>query len=421
MRSKIIAAFFGCFFLLIVAALFWGFLSGRGELQRETLGEEAIKVPPRISRSAEGETIIKLDPETQALVGLQIETLIAETRGAEILAYGKLQEDPSLIFTLRASLAGIVRLSDSGNWPQLGKHVAAGQPLALLVPRMTPLERLDLSGRLAMARGEISVLEAAGAANEAAVNRARLLNAEGKSVSDRALQEAETRAKSDTARLAAERENVRLLETWMASNDTALSSIPLASNLEGEVVEVFVQPGETVESGQQLLRVARFDHMIARVDVPAGEASAIAPGNARIVVVGFEGPSLIGERIGLAPAIDPRTLGQGYLYRVANSGSKLRPGAAVMAYLPVAGVPQTGVVIPLAAVVRDRGKIWAYLQIGADRFTRREVLEDHRVDRGWFMMLAFRPGDRIVAAGAQVLLSEELKSQIQILEEGEKK
>jgi multidrug efflux pump subunit AcrA (membrane-fusion protein) len=264
-------------------------------------------------------------------------------------------------------------------------------------------------------------LEAAGPANEAAVQRARLLNADDKNVSDRALQEVETRAKSEAARLAAARENARLLEMTLASNNSGGSSMPLTSNLKGEVVELFVRPGETVESGQQLLRVSRFDRLIAHVAVPAGEAYAVALGIARIVPLGFEELNLKGEGIGMAPTIDPQTLGRGYLYRIRNAELKLRPGAAVKAYLPIAGAPQTGVIIPPTAVVRDRGKIWAYVQIGTDRFARREVLEDRRMDRGWFMTLGFRPGDRIVTGGAQVLLSEELKSQIQILEENEKK
>ncbi len=75
--------------------------------------------------------------------------------------------------------------------------------------------------------------------------------------------------------------------------------------------------------------------------------------------------------------------------------------------------------IPRAAVVRSEGRAWAYVRLGEQRFTRRVVTVDTPTERGWFVTSGFAPGDRIVVDGAQTLLSEELKSQIQIGDEGE--
>ncbi len=79
-----------------------------------------------------------------------------------------------------------------------------------------------------------------------------------------------------------------------------------------------------------------------------------------------------------------------------------------------------GVVVPHAAVVWFEGKTWVYVQRGPDEFMRHEVLLNHPTDAGWSVISGLASGDTIVAVGAAILLSEELKSQIQILEEGEK-
>jgi len=76
----------------------------------------------------------------------------------------------------------------------------------------------------------------------------------------------------------------------------------------------------------------------------------------------------------------------------------------------------TGVVVPHAAVVYAEGKTWAYVQTGADTFMRREVHLDHLTQDGWLITSGLAVGERVVVTGAQMLLSEELKSQIQILE-----
>ena len=161
--------------------------------------------------------------------------------------------------------------------------------------------------------------------------------------------------------------------------------------------------------------------MIARVDLPAGEAVDPKISSARIVPMGHEDRQLRGERVSLASAIDPRTLGEGYLFRVTGLGAILRPGAAVSAYLQVPGKPAKGVLIPQSSIIRNGGKTWVYRQIAEDKFTREEVNLDRSTPRGWLVTQATSAGGRIVTVGAQMLLSEEQKSQIQILEEAESK
>ena len=142
--------------------------------------------------------------------------------------------------------------------------------------------------------------------------------------------------------------------------------------------------------------------------------------NARIIVLGREDRPLRGEAVALG-RVDPKTRGLSYLLRVKENGFPLRPGAAVIAYLPRSAATLTGVTVPRSAVVRYSGRAWVYFQLSSDRFARREIASTQPTDAGWFLSSGVKPGERVVTSGAQLLLSEELKSQIQVGDEAEQK
>ena len=406
-------------FAVVLAAglaglLIFAFIEGRAELAREREREQPIKVPPRISRNRSGDPIVTIDRETQVRIGLKTEAVTKQTVYPEIAAYGRLLEDPSASFVVRAPVAGVLRRGPR-EWPGLGAVLADGQSLGVIEPRLVPFERVDLAARLTNANGDVAVLEATLAASKATYDRTKALNADDKNMSDRAVQEAEARVKADEARLHAARKNVAEFEAAAKTKAGQTGPMPLVTRA-GEVVEVIARPNEAVESGQAILRVARFDTMLARVDLPAGEVSGSKVSSARIAAVGREEQQVRGERVALASIADPRTLGEGYLFRVAGLGGMLRPGAAVTAYLQVDGTPSTGFLIPQSAVVRTGGKTWIYRQVAADKYSRQEVTLGNSGTRGW-LVSGVTERDRIVTVGAQLLLSEEQKSQIQILEE----
>jgi hypothetical protein len=83
----------------------------------------------------------------------------------------------------------------------------------------------------------------------------------------------------------------------------------------------------------------------------------------------------------------------------------------LMARIDTGGTEQ-GTVLPRTAVVRHAGFGWVYVQTGAHVFSRRMVSLEHPHPDGWLVS-----GDwaqPILIAGAQSLLSEELKGSIQM-------
>ena len=393
----------------IAANLIWAIHSMR---KAEAKHEEEHREEGRLSRDDSGNPVLKIDKATQERAALKVEEIKEATLPNELAAYGRFQEDPSRAFTLRSPISGIARKAVERDWPRLGESVADGTVVATVQPRFTPLERVDLQSRLTAAQAEAASTTASLETARSAFARTKTLNAEDKTASDRALQEADARVKAETAKLKAATETVAAIEASISARSGATGPAPLSVDRGGEVVEVLAQPGEIVESGQSILRIARFDRMIARVSLPSGARPAGEVTSARILPVGKEERVLEGRKVAMAPP-DPQLLGETFLFEVDAGDLSLRPGMAVTAYVRLPGEPTKGVLLPRSAIVRQEGALWAYVRSADDKFTRRPVERAASVEGGWFVPAGFKPGEAIVAAGAQMLLSEELKAKIQ--------
>lgn len=94
-------------------------------------------------------------------------------------------------------------------------------------------------------------------------------------------------------------------------------------------------------------------------------------------------------------------------FLVPSASAELVPGETVT--LHYAAAPRhPGPRVPDSAVVWLDGKPWIYVEESGGRFVRRELDAQ-----------GVTPGERVVVSGAQMLLSQELRSQIHAGEEGE--
>jgi len=242
----------------------------------------------------------------------------------------------------------------------------------------------------------------------------RNLNTEGKLVSDRTVEAAQASFMTYEAKHLAARRKADMLKDVLSGHSQSAAMFPLEAPWKGEVVAVSVNPGEVVDAGQALVQLARYGKLIARVALPVGEQIESLSSTARIVLPGERDQVFIAEPIGAASKSDPVTMGRTLLYRVtAPPDRQLRPGAAVMAYIPTSGTPLHGVVIPRSALLRHGGRAWTYVRIADDRFERRDVALHSPTPDGWFVTSGVADGENVVTDGAQLLLSEELKAQIE--------
>lgn len=383
--------------------------------------DEAEATPPvRISHDEHGIVVLEVEKEIQELIALVVSPVEAATLRPFLTAYGKLELDPAKSFIVRAPAAGIVRASAAQSWPRLGWRMESNTVVGHIEPRFTPLDLADVLARRMDAEAEVAERTADLVAARASFESKNRLNTEGGLVSSRLMEESQARVQSEEARLEAAKRKVGVYASLLSGESETGAPFPLQIAARGQVVEVAAQPDEAVEAGQVLFKVAGFDRLIARVALFAGEGMVEPIPEAQISVAGSEQHVMVGRPIGMDAAVDPVTGGLSLLYSVDLSvDASLRPGLPVVAMVPISGAPLPGVVIPSSAILRHGGRTWVYIKSADNQFERHDVTLAAPTTLGWFATAGVSPQELVVTDGAQMLLSEELKSQIESEAEAE--
>ena len=260
-----------------------------------------------------------------------------------------------------------------------------------------PLAALAASHASAAAQRSAAVARLAMA--RAAFQRARKLYGEQRNVSEAAMEAAEAEFHAAEAALAQAEAALRGLE------DAAVQDW-------GETLARAV----FAEEARARRLIAGEDRLVLAT-VPEGVALPRSGPPPRAWITTAPGREL---RL-LAPATraDPRLQGTALLY-VAAEARDLLPGTSLLLRLP--GEPLAdAVLVPSDAVVWWRGQAWIYLRTGPDRFARRAVATD-TPEAGGYVIANPAPGQssvELAGTGAQALLSEEFRTQIQLGDEGE--
>lgn len=155
-------------------------------------------------------------------------------------------------------------------------------------------------------------------------------------------------------------------------------------------------------------KLVRQEAALVRVDLLAGETLETEPNGARLGLATAQTEFVTAELIGPAAGSDAQTLGHGFVFMVEPNAGGLVPGTSLAAFLQLPGKPLEGVIVPLAAVLRHEGKACVYVESAPDKFQREEIKLEHPAELGWFVTEGLKPGQKVVVAGAQTLLSEEI-------------
>lgn len=192
---------------------------------------------------------------------------------------------------------------------------------------------------------------------------------------------------------------------------------PLTAPRSGTVTRVTAQPGEIVQAGQELLVLANFDRLLARI-VWRSDAPPIPPrtvsisplgDSTRIVAASLVGPDALADTVTRAPV---------FLYRVNGSWLGARPGLPIGATITDPRQMRSGIFVPSAAAVQWNGLVWVYVERGAGQFVRVRLDTSTPVSGGWLVRSGaaagasggLAPGARVVVEGTEQLLSEEFRS-----------
>lgn len=111
------------------------------------------------------------------------------------------------------------------------------------------------------------------------------------------------------------------------------------------------------------------------------------------------------------PQADAKFPGQAF-YAVTRAAPRVRPGMTLPVTVPI-GEPMAGFAVPESAVLRWDGKPWVFVALHEGEFARRPIATEMPTPQGWLVSAETLNGTPVVVRGAQLLLSEEIKAQVE--------
>jgi hypothetical protein len=164
-----------------------------------------------------------------------------------------------------------------------------------------------------------------------------------------------------------------------------------------------------VERSPTVVRLIERDLFLVQVTLPPGVSVTGTPGTA-LAQAPTRNANIDLAYVSPATRTDPRIQGLSYFFS-APGDSGLLPGMNTTVYVP-SGNTYEGVFVEDTAIVRWQGRSWVYLRVGDDAFKRHPISTDQPVSDDDYVVRDIPSGSEIVIRGAQVLLSEEAKSEL---------
>lgn len=251
-------------------------------------------------------------------------------------------------------------------------------------------ELLTLRSNYVAAQSQVQKAQASANVSKQEYQRLKNLYEKNEDASQKSVQAAEGVFRTDLASLSA------------AQHDLTLQKFAVQQNW-GPAVAGWIANGS-----KELEQVLSQNLLLVQVTLPP-EKPFHAPG--QVLVSTAAGELIEAHYISPLPRTSPLIQRATLLYTTPFRPS-LAPGMNLVARLPE-GPTRNGLLVPYSATVWQQGQAWAYVQVSATQFTRKPVSTDTPLSRGFFITREFKPGDRILVRGAQFLLSEEFRSQIQ--------
>lgn len=253
----------------------------------------------------------------------------------------------------------------------------------------------DLSNGYANAEAQRQTAQARLAASKTAFERARNLYKDQQNVSLARLQAAEATFRADQAALAAAESQVRTL----------------AATAQQEWGPAL---GKSLTDGSPMItRLIERQDFLLQVTLPPG-VSLPAPPSTAAIQTGKDSRATI-TFVSPATRTDPKIQGVSFFY-MGPAESGVLPGMNILAFLP-SGPTAEGISVPPAAIVWWQDRAWIYRRTGANAFMRTEIPTDLPAPGGGYIVENLPRNADIVTQGAQLLLSEEFRAQIQVGED----
>lgn len=151
-----------------------------------------------------------------------------------------------------------------------------------------------------------------------------------------------------------------------------------------------------------MTRLQSGGSVLVRVTFPMG--ANVSPNHLTITRMGAGSKRWMALTTWEAPA-DPAVPGHSFFALVDGSG--LAQGERVIASIPT-GAPQSGVIVPAAALLLGENDSWAYVKTAAQTYLRTRIDTSHPDGDGYFVTQGLKPGQEVVTRGAGQLYAFEI-------------
>lgn len=253
---------------------------------------------------------------------------------------------------------------------------------------------IDLRSRYLAAKADIEVLRTALTYNKSEFTRLQALNQDDKNISDKVVATTRSNIKADEAKIA-------------AAESSAKSITDSMRQMWGDTL---TQHATSLEKSELLQNLISNQEVLIQITLPFDAAEPVQNSSIMIAPTAAPGQSIRALYLSRAPASSATIQGKTYFYHAKTK--ELRAGMQVNAISATTAKASDGVIIPNAAIIWYAGKSWVYKKTADDKFSRIPVVTDIEIGNGWFYQGNLKPDDQLVISGAQLLLSEEFKSQI---------
>jgi hypothetical protein len=334
----------------LIVMLFW-LLVFYGKDEFESMSEQSEEEIETISRVADkdGATIISISPAAQKQSDILTSPLKASAHQASISTYGNVVSIDSLI---------------------------------------------ELRNRYLAVKSEIDVLRATFNHNRSELERLKALNQDNKNVSDKVVAAAAANTRSDETKIAAAESNAK----------------NIADSIRQLWGDTLAQHAINPKTSDLLQALISNKKVLIQTTLPFDAAEPKLNSSITIAPTAAPSHTMAAYYISPAPITNTTIQGKTYFYHAVTS--ELRAGMQINATTATSSKKSNGVIVPNNAIIWYAGKPWVYQKMGADQFSRKPIHTDIEVEDGWFYQGQLKANDEVVISGAQLLLSEEFKSQI---------
>ncbi len=199
-----------------------------------------------------------------------------------------------------------------------------------------------------------------------------------------------------------------------------LSYSDIFISISGVVADRPLFPGEMATPGTPLVAIVDVSRVIARVNIPQGQAAYVKAGQGARVVATDGSVETYGKVTVVSPAIDPQSTTVEVWVQAPNPGERLRPGSTVHVTI-LADTIKDAAVVPVAALLPAEDGSTALVAVGADNIAHpRKVKVGVRNSDKAQILSGAEPGLRVVSSGG-VGLEDGAKVRIEAPGGGEEK